>query len=140
MCAFALEVTATSQNAGRLASPTRFTDIAPIFPVANVRAALHHYRALGFRTAPYEDGDDYGFAERGRVHLHLTYRPTSYYPDTGFAVAYLAVHDADELYAAWSRPGVGGSTQPPAGMPWQMHEGVHTDPDGNIIRFGSPTA
>ena len=121
-----------------MARSTSFTDIAPIFPVADVRAALDHYRALGFRTAPYEDGDDYGFAELGQVHLHLTYRPSSYYPEGGFAVAYLAVQDADALYAAWSHPGVGGSTQQPADMPWRMHEGVHTDPDGNIIRFGSP--
>jgi catechol 2,3-dioxygenase-like lactoylglutathione lyase family enzyme len=119
-------------------TPTRFTDIAPIFPVANVRAALDHYRSLGFRVAPYEDGDDYGFAERGRVHLHLTYRPNSYYPDNGIAVAYLTVHAAAALYAAWSQPDIAGTTQAPADMPWGMHEGVHTDPDGNIIRYGSP--
>ena len=83
---------------------------------------------------------DYGFAERGRVHLHLTHRPSSYYPQDGIAVAYLAVQDADALYAAWSQPGVGGDTQPPADMPWGMHEGVHTDADGNIIRYGSPTS
>ena len=123
-----------------MGSPTKFTDIAPIFPVADVRAALDHYRTLGFRVAPYEDGDDYGFAERGRVHLHLTHRPSSYYPQDGIAVAYLAVQDADALYAAWSQPGVGGDTQPPADMPWGMHEGVHTDADGNIIRYGSPTS
>jgi catechol 2,3-dioxygenase-like lactoylglutathione lyase family enzyme len=120
-------------------SSTKFTDIAPIFPVADVRAALDHYRGLGFRVAPYEDGDDYGFAERGRVHLHLTHRPTSYYPDNGIAVAYLTVEDAGSLFAAWSEPGIGGLTERPADMPWGMHEGVHADPDGNIIRFGSPT-
>lgn len=117
---------------------TKFTDIAPILPVADVRSALAHYRSLGFRVAPYEDGDDYGFAERGRVHLHLTYRPTSYYPDNGIAVAYLFVQDADAVYSHWSQTGVGGTTEPPADMPWAMREGVHTDPDGNIIRFGSP--
>jgi catechol 2,3-dioxygenase-like lactoylglutathione lyase family enzyme len=122
-----------------MASP-EFTDIAPIFPVANLRAALAHYQALGFRVAPYADGDDYGFAERGKVSIHLTYRPTSYYPDNGIAVAYLGVADADELYAEWSREGVGGRTEAPGDMEWGMREGVHTDPDGNVIRFGSPLA
>jgi uncharacterized glyoxalase superfamily protein PhnB len=123
-----------------MTSPTKFTDIAPILPVADVRAALDHYRALGFRVAPYEAGDEYGFAERGRVHLHLTYRPSSYYPDNGIAVAYLTVEDADALFAAWSRPSIAGATEPPADMPWGMREGVHTDPDGNIIRYGSSTS
>jgi hypothetical protein len=120
-------------------SATRFANVAPIFPVADVAAALAHYRTLGFRAAPYAAGDDHGFAERGRVSVHLTYRPTSYYPDGGFAVAYLVVHDADGVYADWTRPGVAGRTEPPADMPWGMHEGVHTDPAGNIIRYGSPT-
>ena len=122
-----------------MASPAKFTDVAPMFPVSDVRAALEHYRSLGFRVAPYEDGDGFGFAEHGRVHLHLTYRPTSYYPDNPIAVAYLSVEDADAVCAAWSEPGVGGTTEPPAEMPWQMHEGTHTDLDGNIIRYGSPT-
>jgi hypothetical protein len=69
--------------------------------------------------------------------LHLTYRPTSCYPDNGIAVAYLVVDDADALFSDWTQPNVAGSTRPPADMPWGMHEGVHTDPDGNIIRFGS---
>lgn len=116
----------------------RFSDISPIFPVSDVRVALAHYTSLGFRTAAYADGDDYGFVERGRVGLHLTYRPTSYYSDDGIAVAYLFVDDADALYSEWTRSGVGGTTEAPHDRPWKMHEGVHRDPDGNIIRFGSP--
>jgi catechol 2,3-dioxygenase-like lactoylglutathione lyase family enzyme len=115
-----------------------FMQIAPILPVSNVEAALRHYGSLGFRTRPYDQGSDYGFVERGRVALHLTYRPTSYYAADGIAVAYLFVEDADQLYARWTGPGIGGRTEAPADMPWQMREGVHVDPDGNVIRFGSP--
>ena len=120
-----------------MAPTTKFIDIAPIFPVSDVRAALDHYRSLGFRVAPYEDGAGYGFAERGGVHLHFTYRPASHYPEDGIAVAYLTVEDAAALWTAWSQPGVAGRTEPPADMPWGMHEGTHTDPDGNVIRYGS---
>jgi catechol 2,3-dioxygenase-like lactoylglutathione lyase family enzyme len=120
-----------------MADRTRFTEFTPIFPVSDIRAALDHYTSLGFRVAPYAGGDDYGFAERGKISLHFTYRPTSYYPQNGIAVAYLVVDDADRLFTEWTQPGIGGLTAPPADMEWGMHEGVHTDPDGNIIRFGS---
>jgi catechol 2,3-dioxygenase-like lactoylglutathione lyase family enzyme len=116
---------------------TKLTSFCPIFPVADLRASLEHYETLGFRVAPYANGDDYGFAERDGVDLHLTYRPTSYYPDGGISVAYLVVDDASNLFAEWTRPGIGGTTDAPADMPWGMHEGIHADPDGNIIRFGS---
>jgi hypothetical protein len=115
-----------------------FTQIAPIFPVDDVQVALRHYASLGFRTRSHDEGSDYGFVERGPVALHLTYRPTSYYSAGGIAVAYLFVHDADQLYAQWTQPGIQGRTQAPADMPWKMHEGIHHDPDGNVIRFGSP--
>jgi predicted enzyme related to lactoylglutathione lyase len=114
------------------------TGVRPIFPVRDLKRALDHYRQLGFRVQPYADGDEYGFAERDEAGFHLTFQPTSYYPDGAIAVAYLDVEDADALFAAWTKPGVGGQTKPPADMPWGMHEGVHTDPDGNVIRFGSP--
>jgi hypothetical protein len=38
-------------------------------------AALAHYAALGFDTFPYEGGNDYGFAGRDGVSLHLAGDP-----------------------------------------------------------------
>ena len=52
--------------------------------------------------------------------------------------AYLTVRDAAALYEEWSRPGLAGHTHPAEPTPWGMLEGSHTDPDGNMIRFGSP--
>ena len=51
--------------------------------------------------------------------------------------AYLAADDADALHAEWRRAGVGETTDlfdPGFGV-W---EAAHTDPDGNLLRFGSP--
>jgi catechol 2,3-dioxygenase-like lactoylglutathione lyase family enzyme len=118
----------------------RLTGVHPILPVSDLRAALAHYERLGFRVRPYADGDDYGFAERSGVVLHLTFQPTSYYHEGAIAVAYLDVEDAAAVFQKWSQPGIGGQTLPPADMPWGMHEGTHTDPDGNVIRYGSPIA
>jgi uncharacterized glyoxalase superfamily protein PhnB len=116
---------------------TRLVDVAPILPVGDVEAALAHYASLGFKARAYESGEDYGFLSRNGVELHLTHQSTSYYPDGAIAVVYLRVEDADALYRKWTKAGVGGQTVPPAPMPWGMYEGTHTDPDGNVIRFGS---
>jgi len=52
--------------------------------------------------------------------------------------AYLYVADADALYDEWARPGVGGLTRRVGDTPYKLREGSHVDPDGNLIRFGSP--
>ena len=48
------------------------------------------------------------------------------------------MRDADALYEEWSRPGVAGHTHPVGPTAYKLREGSHTDPDGNLIRFGSP--
>ena len=52
--------------------------------------------------------------------------------------AYLYVADADALYDEWARPGVGGLTRRVGDTAYELREGGHVDPDGNLIRFGSP--
>jgi DNA-binding MarR family transcriptional regulator/catechol 2,3-dioxygenase-like lactoylglutathione lyase family enzyme len=124
-------------GAGRARPARQLRQFSPIFPVADLKAALAHYATLGFKTIRYEDGDDYGFANRDGVSVHLTvdagharHRPGS---------AYLLVRDAAALAEEWSRPGIAGHTHPAELTPYGMHEGSHTDPDGNLIRFGSPS-
>jgi hypothetical protein len=48
------------------------------------------------------------------------------------------VRDAAALYEEWSKPGIAGHTHPAEPTPYGLLEGSHTDPDGNVIRFGSP--
>ena len=102
-----------------------------------IRAALARYEALGLRVRTYDHGQDYGFARRNGVELHLTYQPTSYYSDGAIANVHLRVEDAELFYREWTKPGIGAQAGPPAPMRWGMREGTHTDPDGNVIRFGS---
>jgi catechol 2,3-dioxygenase-like lactoylglutathione lyase family enzyme len=134
-------------------SSTRFNQFAPIFPVRDLGAAIDHYGMLGFTTRAYEQGDWYGFADRDAVGLHFSLHhehdhadPAAPDHDDGHihppfapAVAYLYVDDADALAAEWGRPGIGGTTGPVHDTPYGLREGVHVDPDGNEIRFGSPT-
>jgi uncharacterized glyoxalase superfamily protein PhnB len=107
--------------------------ISPIFSVRDVDAALDFYRRLGFTVRPYPGGG-YGFAMRDGIELHLgepgpggEQHPVS---------AYLFVDDADELAAEWLA--AGADVRQPEDTEWKQHEGVLIDPDGNIIRFGSP--
>ncbi len=96
-----------------------------------------HYASLGFTTTPYGDGDGYGFADRDGVGLHLSAEGEPVHEHAA-GVAYLYVDDADALYAQWTRPGIGGQTHPVHDTPYQLREGADVDPDGNLIRFGSP--
>jgi hypothetical protein len=42
------------------------------------------------------------------------------------------------LYDEWARAGAGGLTRRVGDTPYKLREGSHVDPDGNLIRFGSP--
>jgi DNA-binding MarR family transcriptional regulator/catechol 2,3-dioxygenase-like lactoylglutathione lyase family enzyme len=126
---------AITTGAGQRRTPRQLRSSSPIFPVRDLAAALAHYAALGFRTFAYEGGDQYGFADRDGVELHLaTHAEPGFHP----AAAYLHVYDADALYEEWSRPGLAGHTHPVGPTDYKMREGSHVDPDGNLIRFGSP--
>ena len=105
--------------------------IAPIFPVRDLSVGLAHYALLGFTTRMYEGGG-YGFASRDGVEIHLGIAGDT----AGRASAYLFVDDADELASTWQSAGV--AVHPPQDTEWGQHEGVVVDPDGNLIRFGSP--
>ena len=124
-------------GAGKLRPARQLRHFSPIFPVRDLASALSHYSDLGFGTFAYTDGAEYGFANRDGTGIHLAAHP-DHDPERAAASTYLYVRDADALYAEWSRPGIGGSTRPVSPTPYKLREGSHTDPDGNVIRFGSP--
>jgi catechol 2,3-dioxygenase-like lactoylglutathione lyase family enzyme len=105
--------------------------VAPIFPVRDLRASLAHYQRLGFETREYRGGG-YGFAvlDGAEIHLGLTEDAHAH------ASAYLFVEDADALAEAWRS--AGAVVNLAVDTEWGQHEGAHVDPDGNVIRFGSP--
>jgi hypothetical protein len=106
--------------------------IAPIFSVHDLDAAMRHYERLGFTVRAYAGGG-YGFASHEGIEIHLGVVPDE---DRRVSSAYLFVDDADALAAAWRSAGV--EVHPPQDTEWGQHEGAVVDPDGNVIRFGSP--
>lgn len=134
-----IKSTSIATGAGRPRRSRQLRSFSPIFPVLDLPSALKHYSALGFDTFAYADGQEYGFANREGVGLHLATDP-DHDPARNAASTYLYVRDADVLYEEWSQPGIGGQMQPVGSMPYKLREGAHTDPNGNLIRFGSPEA
>jgi catechol 2,3-dioxygenase-like lactoylglutathione lyase family enzyme len=109
------------------------TRVAPVFPVSDLAAALAYYGELGFGTREWHGGG-YGFITFEHAEIHLGVEP-----DMGAdrrATAYLFVEDADALARTWLA--AGGDVRLPEDTDWGQHEGVLLDPDGNVIRFGSP--
>ncbi len=109
--------------------------VAPIFGVGDLAVSLAYYQRLGFSTREYQGGG-YGFATRDRVELHLGMVPADE-SSTARGTAYIWVDDADEVAQEWRL--AGADIRPPQETPWGQYEGVLIDPDGNIIRFGSPS-
>ena len=111
--------------------------VAPVFPVSDLAAALAYYRRLGFRAREWEGGG-YGFVRFHGAEIHLGVEPDLDTRADRRATAYLFVEDADALARAWVS--AGGDVRIPEATEWGQHEGVLIDPDGNVIRFGSPMA
>jgi DNA-binding MarR family transcriptional regulator/catechol 2,3-dioxygenase-like lactoylglutathione lyase family enzyme len=133
-----IKVSGLETGTGLRRPARQFRQFSPIFPVRELAAALDHYATLGFTTEAYDGAHQYGFADRDGTSLHLAADPGHQPGHQHGAAAYLYVRDADALYAEWSRPGIGGQTRPPGPTEYGLREGAHIDPDGNLIRFGSP--
>lgn len=96
-------------------------------------------RKLGFTVSVYSGGDFYGYACRGGVSLHLA-RVDNVYPKMTLVSAYLNVADADALHGEWSTAGVEGRIHELTDTDDGLREGADVDPDGNLLRYGSPLA
>ena len=114
-----------------------FRKVAPVLPVGDLASAVDHYRLLGFDVRAYEGGAAYAYARRGEVDLHLA-EVDGLDPLTSLTSVYLYVDDADALLAEWRAAGVGGRMVDAHDTDYGLREGAHVDPDGNLLRFGSP--
>lgn len=117
--------------------PTTFRRAAPVFVTTDLGRALDHYRQLGFLVEAYEGGDEYGYASRDGIEIHLA-RVERVDLSTTTSCAYLWVDDAEALHAEWAATGVDGHLHKPSKTGYGLTEGAHVDADGNLIRFGSP--
>jgi hypothetical protein len=102
----------------------------PIFTVTDVPRSTDHYAKMGFAINHHDE--TYAFAHRDRdLTIHLTLEDQS-----ARGKLYIHCDDADELADAWRTAGL--EVDGPVDEDYGKREGSHVDPDGNLIRFGSP--
>ncbi len=79
--------------------------------------------------------DTYAFAHRERdltIHLALTAGDES----VGHGALYIHCQDADRVAEEWRQAGI--EVDGPRNEDYGKREGSAADPDGNVVRFGSP--
>jgi catechol 2,3-dioxygenase-like lactoylglutathione lyase family enzyme len=105
----------------------------PIFRVADVARATEHYASMGFSIERHDE--TYAFARRDRgLTIHLTLSEGDEIPGAG--ALYVHCDDAAQLADEWRRADL--EVSGPVDEDYGKREGSHVDPDGNLIRFGSP--
>jgi uncharacterized glyoxalase superfamily protein PhnB len=109
------------------------TGFEPIFTVANVIRSTAWYERAGFETSLHDN--TYAFAHRGRdLTIHLAQSADDDVPGVGRL--YIHCQDADRVAEEWKQAGI--KVAGPQNEDYGKREGSVTDPDGNVIRFGSP--
>jgi uncharacterized glyoxalase superfamily protein PhnB len=122
-----------------------FPPACPEIPVANLTAALVHYRnRLGF-TVDWSD-EDIGLAGLSRGEARLFMASEDYRSGLGNAgpiLLWINLNSRDEvdaLHAEWAAAGADIAAAPEA-RPYKLYEFIARDLDGNLLRvfydFGS---
>lgn len=108
-----------------------------MFVTTDLARALDHYARLGFAVEAYDGADYYGYASRDGIEIHIA-KVDQIDCKTTNSCAYVWVDDADALHAEWVAARVNGRFTAPSATEYGLNEGAHVDPDGNLIRYGSP--
>jgi hypothetical protein len=111
----------------------RVEGVEPIFVVSDVARAVAHYERLGFTSSFHDEG--HAFAHRDDLTIHLA-GPGDDPSRVGGGSLYIHVNDANQLAEDWRQAGI--EFVGPEDFDYGKREGSHVDPDGNLIRFGSP--
>ena len=108
------------------------TGFEPVFKVSDVSWSAW-FRQAGFEVSFHDD--TYAFAHRDK-DLTIQLARTTEDEAAGHGVLYLHCHDADQVAEEWRQAGI--DVVGPRDEDYGKREGLVTDPDGNVIRFGSP--
>lgn len=105
----------------------------PILKVADVVRSASWFERAGFEVSFHNDA--YAFAHRDRdLTIHLAQVEGN--EVAGKSALYIHCNDADTVAEEWRRAGI--DVIGPKDEDYGKREGSSADPDGNLIRFGSP--
>jgi catechol 2,3-dioxygenase-like lactoylglutathione lyase family enzyme len=109
------------------------TGFEPIFKVADVARSVAWFQRAGFDVSFHDQ--TYAFAHRDRdLTIHLAQAAENEL--AGGSALYLHCQEADRVAEEWREVGI--EVDGPRDEDYGKREGFVTDPDGNVIRFGSP--
>lgn len=134
-CKHRREPSALAQTARACAAGSDLGCPRAILYVGNLAASQRYYRdKLGFKL-DWTDGDppDFGAVSRGDTQLFMCERCQGH-PGSWL---WITSPDVDRLYGELVKRGA-IIKSPPATMPWHVREMQVADPDGNVLRIGSP--
>src|SRR5215467_10818210 len=116
--------------------------IAPQFFTTDIPATLAYYQdKLGFQClGKWQDPPVYAIVARDQQAIHFRCaEPSTANPDKyseELLDAYIAIDDADALYAEYQSRGVEFAREL-GNMPWNSREFVVKDCDGRLLAFGA---
>jgi hypothetical protein len=109
------------------------TGFEPLFKVTSVSRSADWFERAGFHVSFHDD--TYAFAHRDRgLTIHLAQAEAEDHP--GHGGLYIHCQDADRVAEEWRQSGI--EVEGPWDEDYGKREGAISDPDGNVIRFGSP--
>jgi catechol 2,3-dioxygenase-like lactoylglutathione lyase family enzyme len=109
------------------------TGFNPIFKVADIGRSLAWYERAGFDTSSHDE--TYAFVHRERdLAIHLD--QVADHDTPGCGLLYLHCQDADRVAEEWRAAAI--VVEGPQNEGYGKREGAVADPDGNVLRFGSP--
>jgi hypothetical protein len=109
------------------------TGFEPVFTVGSVSRSADWFERAGFQVTFHDD--TYAFAHRDRgLTIHLARAGADDRP--GHGGLYIHCQDADRVAEEWRQAGI--QVDGPRDEDYGKREGSISDPDGNVIRFGSP--
>jgi uncharacterized glyoxalase superfamily protein PhnB len=113
--------------------PVEAQGFEPIFKVADVGRSVDWFERASFEVSFHDE--TYAFAHRDRdLTIHLAQALRDEIP--GQSALYIHCRDADRVADEWRRAGI--EVNGPKDEDYGKREGSVSDPDGNLIRFGSP--
>jgi catechol 2,3-dioxygenase-like lactoylglutathione lyase family enzyme len=109
------------------------TGFEPILSVSDMTRSVAWFEKAGFEVSLHDD--TYAFAHRNRdLTIHLAQTAGGELP--GHGGLYIHCQDADRVAEEWRQAGL--DVDGPRNEDYGKREGSVADPDGNVIRFGSP--
>lgn len=119
------------------------TGVAPVLMTADMASAAERYQKMGFEVRMFpgdaEPGDAiYAFLCFDGGELHMSHIRDGFAPEDNTSACYLWIADAEAVFEAWNSADLGGRLIPPKDTEYGLREFAYIDPDGNLLRLGSP--